>query len=352
MLTYFIFLGIVMTLAAAFDKKPRNRMFYFLIFLVMVLFAGLRSDAVGTDSGGYARTFLSGRQTIEGSFSEQFMKEPGFYYLNELLGKYSKQYWVLFTGIAALTYFCVLKAIRLQTDHLLIPLFVYITLGLYTFVFNAARQGIAVGIYMLAFPYLFKDFKHGFPRYCLFVLLAAIFHKTVIITLPLYFLFRLPYSFKIILLNALGGVIIGAELPMLFSFAEEIEARYSIFQTQTTGGEMLTLFYVLISAFFILWRPKIDSDKTHKYDVFLNMMIFGTLIFVMVQLTGVYIEATRFAAYFQVAALFLWSLIYQSDRKPSFGFSFLIVIGHLIYFTIFCTKMGSLTPYTFNPEIL
>lgn len=351
MLYYLIFLGIVMLLSAVYDKDPRNRGLYIAILLVMTLFAGLRSAEVGTDSGGYARKFISGRGELEGGFVEQASNEGGFYYLSELLRIISHEYWILFTGIALLTYFCVLRAIHAQTNKLLVPLFIYITLGLYTFVFNAARQGIAVGIYMLSFQYLFKDFKYGFPRYCLFVLLAATFHKTVIIALPLYFLFRMRYSIKILLLNALAGIMIGICLPMFLTYAGEINTRYLLYQTETSGGELLTVFYVLITAFFIIWRRHIDRDKQRKYDVFLNMMIFGTLIYIVVQLTGVYIEMTRFASYFQVSAIFLWTLIYQSNQKPSQGFSAMIVLGHIIYFIIFCTKMGALVPYSFNPRI-
>lgn len=348
---YLVFLSIVMMLAAAYDKSPRNRVLYFTILMVMALFAGLRAAGVGTDSSGYARGFVSGRNTLEGGLIEQLTDEGGFKLLNDLLRRISTQYWVLFTGIAVLSYYCVLRAIRTQSDKLLIPLFVYITLGLYTFTFNAARQGMAVAIYMLSFQYLFKDFKYGFPRYCMFVLLAATFHKTVIIALPLYFLFRMQYSIKILVLNALAGVIIGGSLSTLFQYAGEIKQKYLIYQKQVSGGEMLTVFYIMITTFFILWRSQIDLEKRRKYDVFLNMMIFGTLIYIVVQLTGVYVEVTRFAAYFQVAAVFLWALIYQSRKKPSQIFSMLIVIGHLIFFTIFCTRMAALVPYKFNPEL-
>lgn len=351
MIYYLIFLGIVMMLAAAYDKNPRNRNYYFTILIVMTLFAGLRDASIGTDSGGYARKFLLDQEEFDKNFVEQASNEGGFYYLKLLLGKISNQYWVLFTGIALLTYYCVLRAIRTQSDKLLVPLFVYITLGLYTFVFNAARQGIAVGVYMLSFQYLFKDFKYGFPRYCLFVLLAATFHKTVIVALPLYFLFRLNYSAKILVLNAMVGLLIGSSLSTLFAYAGEINQRYLFYQTETSGGELLTVFYVMITTFFIMWRGRIDPGKKRKYDIFLNMMIFGTLIYIMVQLTGVYVEMTRFAAYFQVAAVFLWTLIYQSRKKPSQIFSMLIVIGHLIFFTIFCTRMAALVPYKFNPEL-
>lgn len=347
---YLIFLGIVMMLAAAYDKNPWNRKYYFAILLVMTLFAGLRADWVGTDSAGYARKFLV-EEELEEDIVEKATDEGGFYYLKYFLGKISKQYWVLFTGIALLTYYCVLRSIRSQSNKLLIPLFVFITLGLYTFVFNAARQGIAVGIYMLSFQYLFKDFRYGFPRYCLIVLLAATFHKTVIIALPLFFLFRLNYSGKILILNALGGLIIGASISTLFAFAGEINQRYLYYQTETSGGQLLTVFYILITIFFISWRRNIDPDKKRRYDVFLNMMIFGTMIYIMVQLTNVYVEMTRFAAYFQVAAIFLWTFIYQSKKKPSHMFSMLIVIAHLIFYTIFCTRMAALVPYSFNPTI-
>lgn len=349
---YYTFLAIVMVLAAAYNRNPKNKYLYFAILTVMVLFAGLRSDLVGTDSAGYARNFISEEMEMEGDLLDQATDEGGYYYFKQFIGSISNQYWVLFTGIALLTYSCVLKSIKNETNKLMVPLFVFITLGLYTFVFNAARQGIAVGIYMLSFQYLFKDFKYGFPRYCLFVLIAATFHKTVIVALPLYFLFRMNYSVKILLLNALAGIIIGGSIQSFILYAAEIKQKYIIYQTEASGGELLTVFYIFISIFFIYWRRHIDIVKKRKYDVFLNMMIFGTLIYIVVQLTGVYVEMTRFAAYFQVAAIFLWSIIYQSKEKPTQTFSLLIVIGHLIYFTIFCTQMAALVPYKFNPEII
>ena len=72
---------------------------------------------------------------------------------------------------------------------------------------------------------------------------------------------------------------------------------------------MLTVFYMLITAFFIIRRKKIDLEYLSKYDVFLNMMLFGTLIFMVVQVNNMYVELTRFAAYFQVASVFLWAYI-------------------------------------------
>ncbi len=340
-----------MIFASAYDKSRNNKGYLFAVLLLMVLFAGLRSSEVGTDAGGYARRFMLDSRMLAGDFEAQIQSEPGFYYLNQFLRTISNNYWILFTGIALLTYSCVLRSIRFENGKLLIPLVVFITLGYYTFVFNAARQGIAVGIYMLSFRYLFADFRKGFPKYCFFVVLAALFHKTVIIAIPLYFVFRQKYSVKVLILTVFLGIGITALLPAFFSYAETLESRYRIYSTGARGGEMLAVFYVLISLFFIFWRKNVDPQFSRKYDYFLNMTLLGTLVYVIVQLSDIYVEMTRFAAYFQVAIIFLWGYIYQSKHRPSPIFSIFIVMGHLIFFYIFCTKMASLVPYTFNPEV-
>lgn len=340
-----------MIFANIYDKNQKNKASLFAVLLVMTLFAGLRSAEVGTDAAGYARRFLSDSWELTGDIWEQIKSEPGFFFLNKFLALFSNKYWVLFTGIALLTYSCVLKSVKSETNKILIPIFVFITLGFYTFVFNAARQGLAVAVYMLSYQYLFDDFKKGFPRYCFFVFLAAMFHKTVIIALPLYFLFRQRFCIKVCLIIVLLGYLIGMSLPAFFAYAGTLESRYLIYSTQASGGELLTVFYVIMSVFFIIWRSKVDQSYKRKYDVFLNMMLFGTLIYVIVQLSGVYVELTRFAAYFQVSAIFLWSFIYLSRKKPSPAFSLVIVVGHLLFYFIFCTRMASLVPYKFNPEI-
>lgn len=351
MIPYYIFLVIIIFFAFLSSKSPKSKILLYVTLAVMVLFAGLRDAKVGTDAAGYARTYSENTRSIEGEWEEQLTKEAGYFYFTQLLGSISREYVVLFIGIAFLTYMCVLTVIRRETKELVVPIFVFVTLGLYTFVFNAARQGIAVGVYMLSFKYLFDNGKNVFLKYSAVVLLAALFHKTVIIALPLFFLFRLQYSPRMLVLIGLIGAGIGAVLPAFLSYAGTLEYRYVLYTTTAGGGEMLTLFYVLITVFFIYWRRKIDKGYLQRYDVYLNMMLFGTLIYVVVQIYGVYIELTRFAAYFQVACIFLWAFIYQSKKKPNSALSVTIIIGHLLFYYIFCSRMANLTPYMLNSNL-
>lgn len=351
MLPYYIFLALLIPFAYLSGRNPKSKIVLLAVYAVMVLFAGLRSADIGTDAAGYVRGFQEGRAELEGDWLVQITDEAGFYYLNLFLRSISKEYVALFLGIALLTYACVLTSIRRETKKLMVPLFVFVSLGLYTFVFNAARQGIAVAIYMLSFKYLVQNGIKAFLRYTVVVLIAALFHKTVVIAIPLYFLFRLPYSPKMLALIGLMGAAIGTALPTFLDYAGTIETRYNLYSTSTGGGELLTAFYIAITTFFIFWRQNIDHVYIRHYDAFLNMMLFGTLIYVVVQIYGVYIEFTRFAAYFQVASIFLWAFIYQSKKRPSSLLSVGVVVGHLLYYFIFCSRMANLTPYLFNPNL-
>lgn len=350
MIPYYILLAIVMLIAFQYEKASKKTWTpIVLIFIAMTLFIGLRDASVGTDTGSYARGFNAFNELDEDS-RLQLDKEPGFWLLNKLGHALGDNYAALLILIAATTYASVLTVIKKHSDSLLISLFVYIALCYSTFCVNAARQGIAVGIYMLSFPYILKrDFK----RYVLWVLLAAMFHKTVVVTIPMYFLFTRGFSTKIVAYLVGGSALLTSALPMLLSYGASMEQRYQLYlEASQGGGEMLMVFYVAIAAYFILQRKYISSDLKQKYDTFLLMFISGSIIYLLVILTGIYIEITRFAAYFQVAAIFLWPMILNNPyHKITSMYRSLIIIGHLGFMAIFLTKMAHLTPYMFNQTL-
>ena len=354
MLPYYSFLTILAIIAfMAFGTKNRtNNVGFLLLLIVMSLFAGFRSSVVGTDSAGYARTFetlsYADRQ-LEPGFA-MLTDEPGFFYLQKILGSFSNDYLVLFTGVAFVFCLFVLFAIRKNSVMPLLSLFIFVTLGYYTFVFNAARQGIAMAIYMTAIQFLLT---RKFWKYVIVVLIAALFHKTIIIAIPLYFVFTMKYSIKTLSLVFGGGLLIGYLLPSFLAFGATLEDRYALFVTgDATGGYMLTAFYIILSLFFIFQRRVMKQEVLPAYDVFLLMLITGSAIYLVVSLTGAYVELTRFAAYFQLGCIFLWAMLAKDRLRPLGGIVYIVaIIGHLGFFFIYLTRMANLTPYVFNPML-
>lgn len=383
------------TVAACLAQRPGQnrqiaRLWIFVAFAAMVSVAGMRGSSVGTDTGGYTRGYEANTYLALSDIWEK-AAEPGYLILSIAAQRVSDDYWVILTVVAVVVVFCYLWAIYKVSINPAISLFVFITMGYYTFFFNGARQGLAAAIYCLAFGSLIAG---RFWRYTLFVVVAFLFHRTVILALPLYFVFRRKCS-----LWYVGGIIVGATIVVCFlhvflSLGVFISERYSVYaEMEATGGRGLTLFYVLLCIFFLMFRRSVAAPDRRTYDCFLNMLIFGATIYVVVVLSGGYVELTRFAFYFQIASAFLWPIVFKSVRTASArslsssqGMSarlsprreglahpavepgvpisvetagakaylqaIPVLLGHLAYFYLFLSQIGNLVPYRFNEQVI
>lgn len=350
MLPYYILLAVVMLLLPGYSKKPKKSWLpIILVFVIMTAFVGLRDKSVGTDTGNYVRGFVElTEEQIEDKL--EWDNDPGFWLLNKWGNSYGDNYAILLCLIAAFAYVGPLLVMRKLSRNVRFSLFVYMALCYSTFCINAARQGIAVGFFMLSFQYIIK---RNFLKYVFWVLVAAAFHKTVIVMLPLYFLFTMRYNFKTVTLMVIASILISINLTELLSLSTIVEERYILYSEESKGGgEMLTLFYVLMALYFINRRKYIDRADRVAYDSFLLMFMSGSIIYVLVISMGLYIEISRFASYLQVAAVFMWPMILSSRRRRvSGGYKFLIVLGHLGFMAIYLERMANLVPYLLNTTL-
>jgi hypothetical protein len=323
-------------------------------YFILTLFAGLRNISVGTDTSNYVFNFtrLGYRADVieSQSFIENLKDEPGYYLLQVLANNISSDYWSVLLLIAAVFCVFVLYSINRYSKNRVLSLFVFITLGYYTFCFNAARQAIALSIYLMALPYLINK---KFIKYAIIVCIAALFHKTILIAIPLYFIFTMKYSAKSVSLVLIVSFATAFMLPKLLTSAMEMESRYTLYaEGHATGGYLLTIFYTLLAIFFICMRAKVPQENRMFYDVYLQMLICGSAIYLVVSLTSSYVELTRFAAYFQIAAIFLWAEIYNKKNKfISSSIMPIIYILFGLYFYIYITTMANLCPYRFNTQL-
>jgi len=352
----------------------------------MVLVAGMRGSSVGTDTGGYTRGYEAERVSTLADVWDR-RSEPGYFVLSLAARCVSDKYWAILTATAVLVVFCYMWAIYRVSINPAISLFVFVTMGCYMFFFNGARQGLAAAVYCLAFAGLIAG---RFWRYALFVAIAFLFHRSVILALPLYFVFRRRCSFWYVAALTVGAVVVVCFLHVFLSLGVVINERYSIYaEMEATGGRWLTVFYVLLSVFFLLFKPRIMDEDRRAYDCFLNMLIFGTTVYVIVAISDAYVELNRFAFYFQVASVFLWPLVFRSAQMSSSQFlpnasvvrrrqngllpvsiypclntnvspqtsselyvkSIPILLGHLAYFYLFLSQIGNLVPYKLNEEV-
>lgn len=357
MTAYIIFLLVVLLLSKCISQNyGGNKILYWiLLLLVLVLFEGLRDMSVGTDTGGYSRSFMYGRgwmgKNYDFSNLKFLMDEPLFALVNRIGLLFSSNYVGLLITAALIHAVCAIYSIKENSVNVTASLFAFITLAFYLFGFAAIRQSIALCIYMLSFKYLYS---RQFWKYCGVVIVAALCHKSVIVAIPIYFIANLQFSKKTIAIISLSGIIIGILMPYLLEFGATVEDRYAYYLKNVRGGEMLMLFAVCLATFFIYARKDISEDSLTRYDVNLNMVIVSAVIYATVFLTKSNTELNRFAIFFQLPSIFLYAdyyhCIYKERRNSDIPF-IILTIAFIGYYLIYISKIGGITDYKLNTTI-
>jgi hypothetical protein len=351
MISYFVILFITVIIGFVTEKfkayKPAYNFFIFFNATVLILFAGLRNASVGTDTNGYVSSFLGNEPVFSNLINNVSSIEIGYRIVEILAAKLSGNYYSILVFIATIFIYLIIKGIYKISVTPSISIFIFLTFGLYTFVFNGARQGIALAFFIYAIQFVVNK---QFVKYALFIGIGFLFHKTIIVTLPFYFLFRLKFNIKLFTFIVLSTFLIILFFNNILNIGLLISDKYIIYtETSAKGGQMLTIAYIIFGVFFIIIKPLLNKSCKKYYDIYLNMYLIGPVIFIVIQFTGAYIEITRLAIYFLSAVIFIWPLILKNiDPKIKPMIFLFFLISNLTFFYIFINKIGNLIPYKFN----
>ena len=357
MIVYFILLLIVVLAAFQAGKvkySTETRLFLVLMYVAMVLVAGLRDRTVGTDTGSYVNAFMS-----TNNFSDIYKvtahgEELGLAVLGYLVHQISDEYPIFLTAIALIVIGCYQYLIVNYSSRWVVSNFVFITMGFYTFFFNGARQGIACAICALAIGPLIK---RKFAPYLIIVLLATLFHKTAIVMLPIYFIVHFVSTNKTNLLCILIGVGVTIKFNDIVEVSTLLDERYKDYSVVGAGGGYYTMaLNVTLLLFFSIFRKHVQLQaERDRYDIFLKMFEFGTIISVISAALAVNPSGfLRFTLYFSVSIILLWPIVFNniSNRTSKYLITYSFFILHIVIYTIATVRFSNLVPYTFNSDIL
>lgn len=320
-----------------------------IIVLLLTLFAGIRHRFVGTDTGNYLRMFAG-----INSWSDIWeTNEFGFNALMLLAKQISSNYAALLTLVALVTVSCYIITIVRLTKRYETALFLFITLGAYTFFFNGARQGVAAAICFFAIPWLLK---HKPVQYFLLVGLAFTFHQTALIAAPLYFLASSRVGWRQIVGVACGSVLMTLFLATFVGLASSlVDDKYAAYAEATEGGgHVMVAFLVVQGAFLYVLRKKV-KDPHGYYPRLLNIYLIGLIPLFAAVISNVNPSGIiRLHMYFSSTAILLWSMIFYgiSASKERDIISFIFLLFILLYFFMTTSTFSQLTPYILNKRFI
>lgn len=352
----FLYLSVFCLSSALFGYGVyrKNKIMRWASIIPPLLLASLRYN-VGTDYGTYGSLFNQfSRGSLIDYLQDSASAEPGFYILVQISNFLTGDSALMFAIAAALSLiFFHLGLNRYKIKHPALVYFLYLMI-LFPATLNLVRQGVAVSIVFYAFSFLVE---RDFRKYLVYMIIAGLFHVSVFILLPVYFLNRLTETkYKNVYLTflpklmAVAGCIL-IFIPFFSNLVMQIPAfgKYSMYTVNAGEGANYTLLLqmaVLVSGTALIHRAINDNNR----KLYMMTIIFATLevVFGTIGYSSTFIK--RIGLYFSIFGFML--LAESTGVFKNWGgkvLSSCFVIGYgVVYFVIAYYILGQsdLFPYT------
>lgn len=309
-----------------YNDENRKRIALFLYSIVLFFFYFLKDLSVGADYIAYVNFFL---YELPEDFSflidpDYYGFEKGFTLLNLLISLFNRD--IIFFNFIFAILLTVLPIyfVYKYSSYFWISIFLFFSLGIYTNSFSLIRQTLAVYICWLSIPYIVE---RKILKFMLIVLLAFSIHKTALIFIPLYFVYRYKLDFKyVITMFAFTAVIFVLISPLMQMLTFYLQLN-DYTDLDVSGGFTFLLFLVLI---FIISYIFIDTNNNDYIKLFMHMLFLGLLMQILATRFNI---ITRLIDYYKISLLIVIPHIINNFAWGKYRA--LIIFISIILFTAF-----------------
>ncbi len=295
------------------------------ILLLIIFVAGTRGADEGIDYINYLSfyDYILAHGEIGHYFKEN---EIGWEYLNLSFGKIGVPSGVFFGLVSGITWFFFIKGS--YKFQFLLPLMFFFAMssGFFFWTFSGIRQSIAIMIFFYAIRFLLEKDP---LRYALWISIASLFHISVIIMLPFYFIKEVKFNQKLVALlyiisiflagnswfmSTVGNLImfVASKIDLLSAYANYLATDTYVTDEERTKSGLGVLLRIATTA-YILYKSDYVLKKQPKLMVYYVLFFIGAIlsnVFFSVEIIG------RILNYFTICfAIVIASTVYYSADK-------------------------------------
>ena len=232
---------------------------------------------VGNDYGKYVDIF---HEIWAGTDAAYVVTEPGFNFIVRAVYALSgyENYLLVFALFGTATAFLFLHAMYGQSESFVLSFFMFMTLGLYFRTFTTVRYYFVLALTLCG---LRSVMRREYGRFVLLILFAALFHKSVLVVIPLFPAARMRWNRR---LCVSGGIL----ALLVFLFRKQVLAlalmlyptfRDTVYLSREVGlranaSGILRCLAVFLLAFFC--RAGLQKEENRFY---LKLSILGFLLY-------------------------------------------------------------------------
>lgn len=271
---------------------------YYFLSIVLIFIAGLRS-LNWPDTMAYAADFIYDTSSLRDFTVDSYRladlqyAEKGFYFLSSCIKTLTSNVHLYFTVISFVTIVFIAKSLNKYCVYPLLGLLVYISRFFIGRQMMQIRAGLAIAIVVWALQYIEK---REFWNFLIIVLIAFTLHHSVILILPVYWMHKIPFSFKHIVYIlffsfVIAGVASGFIVSHVTDFSSDMDlaTTYTSETSQYTQGKGLLnpmLYYQSVVLLLYSYYGKKLSSQTPSYETIRNGYLYSTVILIVLSSFG------------------------------------------------------------------
>lgn len=311
----------------------RDRFWFAIMAIAMVLFVGLRTQYNDTDNYEYIYNGVSKNIGLFEDLSWQMGGNPLFNLTNRILVRlgFSTQSFLMFCSVIAVG--INLWFLRKYSCNIPLTIFLYIALDCYSFNMAAIKQCLAMALAMVAVD---RALQKKYVSFVLWILVAAYFHPYALMYILVPFLIFRPWSLRSVLMMAIFAVAGMAMESMIGTLVDVTDLLGENFDADSFTGEGVNPFRVAVVSMPILvaWLTRSIISKEDNKPQFLmaNLAMLNAEI-MFVGLFGSANYFARLANYFlPFQALAMPWLFTHFEPRSKKLITYLAIAGYGMYF--------------------
>lgn len=320
-----------------YDKKKVRKALISLVSLQLILILSLRHYSVGVDIEGYLSFF---RWATLGLTSEHRF-EIGYKLYNKLVSFFTSNEQVFLAITAIVSLAPIGRFIYKHSKMPFLSFTLYIVFNYFSFIFSGLRQGIAYAIVFISYDYIRQ---RKLLKFLIAVVLAGLFHKSALIFLPAYFLYKIKISkIKLIRFIIVDIVLFIFRRQIMQFFIDNFYQDFYIIETSAYTWMTFCTTILLFGSFFY---KKVASNS--KGSEGLYMLLFVGVSLMMFATVGT--NVMRMANYYYMFVIIFIPEVFSVLKKEKS----LVLIGYaltigliLIYFKFLNDNTHHIVPYKF-----
>ena len=287
MLIYYLFFLAIFFLSFLeinIEKKVELRIVFWVIAGVLVIMAALRYKT-GFDIDAYRAIF----DFVDYSNFSESLIEPGSFLVIVLIHTLGLNFQFYLFSYALVAVLLKFRFFAQYSPYLFLSALIYFPIGFLINELGQIRHGLAIGIVLIAFGYLFQNKTKWFFIYST---LAIFFHLSAFIVLPVYFFVNrnIKSAYLILSIYILSGLLFIDSRPFLLSILDyvpipAIQSKMTLYLYSEEFGSPLGFNFSFVLRFIIfivlVYFKEPGEQKFFFYKKLIWLYYYGILLYIV-----------------------------------------------------------------------